>query len=142
VITVQAAGLTGAEKSISRVVDRVVDEAQVGRLRQTFGVLAAYNITMGPPIFAPLQSGTKHHVLVRGCLELGIPVVPGGPIAITAGTFGKRPHCIFRGFCNQGCKVARSTRRWSATSPTRSSTGPRSARAAWRSTFRRAKMGG
>jgi len=60
---------------------------------------------MGPPIFAPLQSGTKHHVLVRGCLELGIPVVPGGPIAITAGTFGKRPHCIFRGFCNQGCKV-------------------------------------
>ncbi len=55
--------------------------------------------------FAPLQSGTAGHVLIRGCLELGIPVVPGGPIAITSGTFGKRPHCIFRGFCLQGCKV-------------------------------------
>lgn len=55
--------------------------------------------------YAPLQSGTKGHVLIRGCLEMGIPVIAGGPIAITAGTFGKRPHCIFRGFCNQGCKV-------------------------------------
>lgn len=55
--------------------------------------------------YAPLQSGTAGHVLIRGCLELGIPVVPGGPIGITAGTFGKRPHCIFRGFCLQGCKV-------------------------------------
>lgn len=55
--------------------------------------------------YAPLQSGTAGHVLIRGCLALGIPVVPGGPIAITAGTFGKRPHCIFRGFCLQGCKV-------------------------------------
>lgn len=55
--------------------------------------------------YAPLQSATKGHVLIQGCLELGIPVVPGGPVAITAGSFGKRPHCIFRGFCLQGCKV-------------------------------------
>jgi choline dehydrogenase-like flavoprotein len=55
--------------------------------------------------YAPLQSGTAGHVLIRGCLALGIPVVPGGPIGINAGTFGKRPHCIFRGFCLQGCKV-------------------------------------
>ncbi|HLH73446.1 MAG TPA: GMC family oxidoreductase [Chloroflexota bacterium] len=55
--------------------------------------------------YAPLQSGTAGHALIRGCVELGIPVVPGGPIGITAGTFGKRPHCIFRGFCLQGCKV-------------------------------------
>lgn len=55
--------------------------------------------------YAPLQSGTAGHVLIRGCMELGIPVVPGGPIGITSGTFGKRPHCIFRGFCLQGCKV-------------------------------------
>ncbi|MGH2461806.1 MAG: GMC family oxidoreductase, partial [Chloroflexota bacterium] len=55
--------------------------------------------------YAPLQSATKSHVLIRGCFELGIPVIPGGPIAINSGTFGKRPHCIFRGFCNQGCKV-------------------------------------
>ncbi|HEX5416770.1 MAG TPA: GMC family oxidoreductase [Chloroflexota bacterium] len=55
--------------------------------------------------YAPLQSGTAGHVLIQGCLALGIPVVPGGPIGITAGTFGKRAHCIFRGFCIQGCKV-------------------------------------
>ncbi|MBA2764835.1 MAG: GMC family oxidoreductase [Thermoleophilaceae bacterium] len=28
-----------------------------------------------------------------------------GPVAITNGTFGNRPHCIYRGFCLQGCKV-------------------------------------
>jgi choline dehydrogenase-like flavoprotein len=28
-----------------------------------------------------------------------------GPVAITNGSFGNRPHCIYRGFCLQGCKV-------------------------------------
>ena len=28
-----------------------------------------------------------------------------GPVAIANGTFGNRPHCIYRGFCLQGCKV-------------------------------------
>jgi choline dehydrogenase-like flavoprotein len=28
-----------------------------------------------------------------------------GPVAITNGKFGNRPHCIYRGFCLQGCKV-------------------------------------
>jgi choline dehydrogenase-like flavoprotein len=28
-----------------------------------------------------------------------------GPVAIPNGTFGNRPHCIYRGFCLQGCKV-------------------------------------
>ncbi|MBW3630261.1 MAG: GMC family oxidoreductase [Gemmatimonadetes bacterium] len=28
-----------------------------------------------------------------------------GPVAITNGTFGNRPHCIYRGYCLQGCKV-------------------------------------
>ena len=28
-----------------------------------------------------------------------------GPVAIVNGTFGNRPHCIYRGFCQQGCKV-------------------------------------
>lgn len=55
--------------------------------------------------YAPLQSGTAGHMLIKGCVELGIPVLPGGPIGINSGTFGKRPHCIFRGFCLQGCKV-------------------------------------
>ena len=28
-----------------------------------------------------------------------------GPVAIPTGRFGNRPHCIYRGFCLQGCKV-------------------------------------
>lgn len=28
-----------------------------------------------------------------------------GPVAITNGVFGNRPHCIYRGYCLQGCKV-------------------------------------
>jgi choline dehydrogenase-like flavoprotein len=28
-----------------------------------------------------------------------------GPVAIANGKFGNRPHCIYRGFCLQGCKV-------------------------------------
>jgi choline dehydrogenase-like flavoprotein len=28
-----------------------------------------------------------------------------GPVAISNGVFGNRPHCIYRGFCLQGCKV-------------------------------------
>lgn len=43
--------------------------------------------------------------LIKGCTKLGIPVVAGGPVAITAGSFDNRPHCIYRGFCLQGCKV-------------------------------------
>ena len=40
----------------------------------------------------------------RGCLRAGIQVRVG-PVAITNGRFGHRPHCIYRGFCLQGCKV-------------------------------------
>ncbi len=43
-------------------------------------------------------------LLVRGCQRLGIDVRVG-PVAITNGRFGNRPHCIYRGFCLQGCKV-------------------------------------
>jgi choline dehydrogenase-like flavoprotein len=28
-----------------------------------------------------------------------------GPVAIVNGVFGNRPHCIYRGYCLQGCKV-------------------------------------
>ncbi len=44
-------------------------------------------------------------VLVTGCTNLGIEVVAGGPVAILAGSHADRPHCIYRGFCLQGCKV-------------------------------------
>ncbi|HVT64003.1 MAG TPA: GMC family oxidoreductase [Mycobacteriales bacterium] len=40
----------------------------------------------------------------RGALQLGIEMRVG-PVAITNGRFGNRPHCIYRGFCLQGCKV-------------------------------------
>lgn len=55
--------------------------------------------------YAPLQCSTHGHKLIEGCVKLGIPVVVGGPVGITAGAFGKRPHCIFRGQCHLGCKV-------------------------------------
>ena len=40
----------------------------------------------------------------RGALALGVEMKVG-PVAITNGRFGNRPHCIYRGFCLQGCKV-------------------------------------
>jgi choline dehydrogenase-like flavoprotein len=43
-------------------------------------------------------------VFLRGCERLGIDARVG-PVAITNGRFGNRPHCIYRGFCLQGCKV-------------------------------------
>lgn len=43
-------------------------------------------------------------VFLRGMTALGIDVRVG-PVAITNGRFGNRPHCIYRGFCLQGCKV-------------------------------------
>ena len=40
----------------------------------------------------------------RGAREYGIEMRVG-PVAITNGVFGNRPHCIYRGFCLEGCKV-------------------------------------
>lgn len=69
----------------------------------------------GPPYFpwghphgypyGPHPIGEVGSVLVRGCLKLGLRVSIGGPVAILAGSHGDRPHCIYRGFCIQGCKV-------------------------------------
>jgi choline dehydrogenase-like flavoprotein len=49
--------------------------------------------------------GAVGDVLIRGCTKLGIRVSVGGPVAILTGSHGDRPHCIYRGFCIQGCKV-------------------------------------
>ena len=49
--------------------------------------------------------GGVGNALVRGCTALDIPVSMGGPVAILSGSHGDRPHCIYRGFCIQGCKV-------------------------------------
>ena len=40
----------------------------------------------------------------RGARALGIEMRVG-PVGIANGVFGNRPHCIYRGFCLQGCKV-------------------------------------
>jgi choline dehydrogenase-like flavoprotein len=39
-----------------------------------------------------------------GARRLGIEMRVG-PVGIANGSFGNRPHCIYRGFCLQGCKV-------------------------------------
>ena len=55
--------------------------------------------------YSPHPLGGVGDALVRGCTNLGIGVSAGGPVAILNGSRGDRPHCIYRGFCIQGCKV-------------------------------------
>jgi choline dehydrogenase-like flavoprotein len=43
-------------------------------------------------------------IFLRGARAAGIDARVG-PVAIPNGRFGNRPHCIYRGFCLQGCKV-------------------------------------
>lgn len=43
-------------------------------------------------------------LFLRGAGALGI-TAKVGPVAIPNGRFGNRSHCIYRGFCLQGCKV-------------------------------------
>ena len=55
--------------------------------------------------YGPHPMGGVGNALIRGCTSLGIGVSAGGPVAILEGSRGDRPHCIYRGFCIQGCKV-------------------------------------
>lgn len=55
--------------------------------------------------YGPHPTGGVGNALVKGCSAMGIPVSIGGPVAILSGSRGDRPHCIYRGFCIQGCKV-------------------------------------
>lgn len=55
--------------------------------------------------YSPHPLGGVADILVKGCTNLGIRVVAGGPVAINSGSHADRPHCIYRGFCIQGCKV-------------------------------------
>jgi choline dehydrogenase-like flavoprotein len=52
----------------------------------------------------PHPVGGNGQMFLRGAEKLGI-TAKVGPVAITNGRFGNRPHCIYRGFCLQGCKV-------------------------------------
>ncbi|WP_239461795.1 GMC family oxidoreductase [Occallatibacter savannae] len=55
--------------------------------------------------YGPHPMGGVGNALIKGCTALGIPVSIGGPVAILSGSRADRPHCIYRGFCIQGCKV-------------------------------------
>jgi choline dehydrogenase-like flavoprotein len=55
--------------------------------------------------YGPHPMGGVGDALIRGCTQLGIGVCAGGPVAILEGSRADRPHCIYRGFCIQGCKV-------------------------------------
>jgi len=52
----------------------------------------------------PHPVGGNGEVFLRGAEKLGI-TAKVGPVAIVNGRFGNRPHCVYRGFCLQGCKV-------------------------------------
>jgi choline dehydrogenase-like flavoprotein len=54
--------------------------------------------------YSPQPVGGNGEIFLRGATRLGIPARVG-PVAIANGRFGNRPHCIYRGFCLQGCKV-------------------------------------
>lgn len=56
-------------------------------------------------IYGPHPMGGVGNALIKGCTALNIPVSIGGPVAIISGSHADRPHCIYRGFCLQGCKV-------------------------------------
>ncbi len=56
-------------------------------------------------IYGPHPPAGVPDTLIRGCTRMGVPVSVGGPVAIIAGAHDDRPHCIYRGFCIQGCKV-------------------------------------
>jgi choline dehydrogenase-like flavoprotein len=50
----------------------------------------------------PISTSAQH--VWEGARRQGIRMRVG-PVGITNGAFGHRPHCIYRGFCLQGCKV-------------------------------------
>jgi choline dehydrogenase-like flavoprotein len=54
--------------------------------------------------FSPHPVSEAASVLWRGAIAQGI-MMRVGPVGIVNGTFGNRPHCIYRGYCLQGCKV-------------------------------------
>lgn len=54
--------------------------------------------------FAPHPVTGAAMKLWEGAIKLGIEMRVG-PVGIVNGTFGNRPHCIYRGYCLQGCKV-------------------------------------
>lgn len=50
----------------------------------------------------PISGAAERLIVGAGKFGMAMRV---GPVGIANGTFGNRPHCIYRGFCLQGCKV-------------------------------------
>ncbi len=50
----------------------------------------------------PISGGAEHARAAARAAGIEMRV---GPVGIANGAFGNRPHCIYRGFCLQGCKV-------------------------------------
>jgi len=50
----------------------------------------------------PISGGADRARAGAGAVGIEMRV---GPVAIPNGVFGNRPHCIYRGYCLQGCKV-------------------------------------
>ena len=60
---------------------------------------------------APAASGRRQRRAVPARSAQARHRGEAGPVAIANGRFGNRPHCIYRGFCLQGCKVTPRHRR-------------------------------
>ncbi len=54
--------------------------------------------------YSPHPVSGAAQLLWHGARQNGIEM-RAGPVGIVNGTFGNRPHCIYRGYCLQGCKV-------------------------------------
>ena len=50
----------------------------------------------------PISGGAEHALGAARAAGIEMRI---GPVGIANGAFGNRPHCIYRGFCLQGCKV-------------------------------------
>ena len=69
--------------------------------------VAGQNWPWGRPHSYPQSAhpvGGNGELFQRGAAAIGVQTRVG-PVAISNGRFGNRAHCIYRGFCLQGCKV-------------------------------------
>ena len=55
--------------------------------------------------YGPHPMGGVGDTLIEAAPSSASASASAGPVAILAGSHGDRPHCIYRGFCIQGCKV-------------------------------------
>jgi choline dehydrogenase-like flavoprotein len=54
--------------------------------------------------YSPQPVSGNGEIFLRAAAAIGLDARVG-PVAIANGRLGNRPHCIYRGFCLQGCKV-------------------------------------